>query len=157
MRDETLQITEDALRAMLAHFRHELPREGCGFLAGRGQIAFRYYAIHNLQIDCRRFLMDPLHVQRTETSIFRREQKILAVCHSHPEGECYPSRWDIEGAYFDAQFEMPMWTKEIQVIALMSPERDPIVRGFRIGVGGSVLESSLEVVPAHVGKISTCP
>lgn len=101
--------------------------------------------------------MDPLHVQKTETSILRREQKILGVCHSHPEGECYPSKWDIEGAFFDAQFEMPLWTREVQVIALLEDRENPIVRGFRIEKGGRVTEADLEIVPAHVGKISTCP
>lgn len=157
MTDSKLSITEEALEAMLAHFRAELPREGCGFLAGREETAFRYYPIHNLNLDCRRFLMDPLHVQRTEVSILRREQRILAVCHSHPEGECAPSQWDIEGAFFDAQFEMPLWTREIHVIALMDPPERPVVRGFRIRVGGRVVEAEIGILPAPVGEISTCP
>lgn len=156
MKEATFFITEEALGAMIDHFRRELPREGCGFLAGRDDTAFRFYPIHNLNLDCRRFLMDPLHVQRTEVSIHRREQRILAVCHSHPEGECYPSRWDVEGAFFDAQFQMPLWTREIQIIALMDPPERPLVRGFRILTGGRISETPVEVVPSPVGEISTC-
>ncbi len=156
MTQTSLKITEDAYEAMLSHFRFELPREGCGFLVGRDQTAFRFYPIHNLIMDCDKFLMDPLHVQRTEKSVFRREQAILGVCHSHPEGECYPSRWDIEGAFFDAQYEIPLWVRETQIIALMEPTEIPNVKGFHIGVGGQVKETSIQVISAQVGKISTC-
>jgi len=157
MNDTFLEITEEALQAMLSHFERELPREGCGFLAGRDRTAYRFYPIHNINIDRRRFLMEPLHVQRTETSIYRREQRILGVCHSHPDGDCYPSKWDIAGAFFDAQYEMPLWTREVHVIALMDPVERPMVKAFRIGVGGRIDEVPLRIVAEPVGKISTCP
>jgi proteasome lid subunit RPN8/RPN11 len=139
-----LTITPEALTAMLEHFRAELPREGCGFLAGKGNSAYRFYPIHNINPELRRFLMDPRHVQRTETSIYRRSQRILAVCHSHPEGTCFPSRWDIEGAFFDPQLRFPLWMDEVQVIALMDPLDQPLVKGFLIRPGGRVEEVPLQ-------------
>jgi proteasome lid subunit RPN8/RPN11 len=152
-----LLITQSAYGEMLEAFRKELPREGCGFLAGRKGLAHRFYSIHNINPDRRRFLMDPRHVRRTETSIFRRGQRILAVCHSHPEGECHPSRWDIAGAFFDPEFRMPLWEQEVQVIALLSDPNTPVVRGFLIRSGGEVIETRLEVVPDEVGIFSTSP
>lgn len=153
----TLTITEEALAAMLDHFRRELPREGCGFLAGRRNLAHRFYPIHNQTPDLRRFSMEPLHVKRTEVSIFRRNQRILAVCHSHPEGECYPSRWDIESAFFDPALRWPYWDKEVQLIALLSNPDRPTIKGFRYLVGGEVEEAPLETVSSEVGNISTSP
>lgn len=140
-----LRITGEALERMLEHFRRELPREGCGFLAGRGGLAHRFYPIHNINPDLRRFLMDPLHAHRTEVSILRRGQRILGICHSHPEGECVPSRWDISGSFFDADLRLPMWIEEVQVIALMVPIENPVVRGFRIEAGGKVTEVPLRI------------
>jgi proteasome lid subunit RPN8/RPN11 len=148
-----LHITPGAFEAMLAHFRSELPREGCGFLAGRGRVASRFYPIHNLSPELRRFSMDPRHVQRTEISIFRRNQRLLGVCHSHPEGECYPSRWDIAGAFFDPLLRWPLWLDEVQVIALMDPLEAPIVKGFRIVPGGYVEEVPVETAASHYGNL----
>jgi len=140
-----LKITAGALDAMARHFQKELPREGCGFLAGRNGVAHRFYPINNLNPDCRKFLMDPLHVMRTETSILRRNQRILGICHSHPDGECSPSNWDISGAFFDTDQKLPLWSDEVQVIALMVPPENPTVRGFRIHKGGQVDQVELDL------------
>lgn len=153
----SLTITESALVEMLAHFRRELPREGCGFLAGTRNRAHRFYPINNLTPDLRRFSMDPLHVKRTEVSIFRRNQRILAVCHSHPDGDCYPSRYDVESAFFDAALRWPYWEKEVQIIALLSDPDAPLVKGFRYRIGGEVEEVELRTFPSEVGNISTSP
>ncbi len=146
---DELCVTAEALEHMLAHFRLELPREGCGFLAGRGRLARRFYPIHNINPDLRRFLMDPLHAHRTELSILRRGQRILGICHSHPEGECYPSRWDISGSFFDADLRLPMWIEEVQVIALMASPKSPLIRGFRIETGGKVTGVPLRIEEAE--------
>lgn len=142
---------------MIDHLRRELPREGCGFLAGTRNLGSRFYPIHNQNPDLRRFSMDPLHVKRTEVSIFRRNQRILAVCHSHPDGECYPSRWDIESAFFDPALRWPYWEKEVQIIALLSDPEEPVIRGFRYLPGGKVQEVDLDLARSEVGNISTSP
>ncbi len=144
--NDAFHITEDALKAMLRHFRHEYPREGCGFLAGKQGTAHRFYPINNLNPETRRYLMDPKHVLRTEISILRRGQRILAVCHSHPEGECFPSPWDLQGLFFDPMFRWPLWNEEIHVIALMEPLVAPGLGVFRISSKGRAEEIPLSRV-----------
>lgn len=146
-----LTVTLQAYESMLAHFRGELPREGCGFLAGGSGLAHRFYGIQNTSPELRRFSMDPRHVQRTEISIRRRSQRILAVCHSHPDGEAYPSTWDVAGAFFDPQLSLPLWMEEVHVIALMDPPDSPEARAFFIKPGGVIEEVALVVDPARAG------
>ncbi len=129
---DAFHVTEDALAAMLRHFRHEYPREGCGFLAGKHDIAHRFYPINNSSPENRNYFMDPRHVLRTELSILRRSQRILAVCHSHPDGDCAPSAWDLRGCFLDPEFRWPLWSEEIHVIALMEPLEAPRLGVFRI-------------------------
>ena len=142
---DAFHVTEDALAAMLRHFRHEYPREGCGFLAGKHEIAHRFYPINNLNPEMRRYCMDPRHVLRTELSILRRSQRILAVCHSHPEGECYPSPWDLQGSFLDPEARWPLWNEEVHVIALMEPFEAPGLGVFRISPMAGIEELPLSV------------
>lgn len=137
-------VTEEAIAAMLKHFRHEYPREGCGFLAGKQGIAHRFYPVNNLNPDLRRFFMDPRHVQRTELSILRRGQRILGVCYSHPDGECFPSPWDLRGSFLDPLARWPLWSEEIHIIALMEPCEAPRLGAFRISPEGGAREVPLE-------------
>ena len=150
-------VTPEALKAMLSHFRRELPREACGFLAGRNGLASRYYPIHNVTPARLGFLLDPNHVHRTETSVVRRNQRLLGLCHSHSEGECHPSGWDITGSFFNFGLRLPLWTNKIQIIAQFENPDSPQVRGFRVSPDGLVEEVPLRVCSENVGTSSTFP
>lgn len=157
MTEQPLRITNETREAMLRHFRREFPREACGLLAGSEGVAYRYYPINNLNTRRLQFMMDPSHTQRTETSILRRGQRILAVCHSHPEGDCYPTGWEITRRFLGTDLMLPAWAGEIQVIALLDESAPPEIRGFQILPGDEVREIGLETIPGDVRTFSTSP
>ena len=99
--------------------------------------------------------MDPSHTQRTETSILRRGQRILAVCHSHPEGDCYPTDWEIEHRFLGTDLTLPAWAGAVQVIALLEDSETPEVRGFQVFPGEKVEEVGLSTDSGDVRIFST--
>ena len=150
----SFRMTHEAQNAMLRHFRHEFPRESCGFLAGKQDIAHRFYPINNLNPENHRFFMDPRHVLRTELSILRRGQRILAVCHSRPTGECFPCAWDLCGSFYDPASRWPLWSEEIQIIALMEPVEAPCLGAFRMLAEGGTEAIGLEIKSPALSQLS---
>jgi proteasome lid subunit RPN8/RPN11 len=89
-------------RAIVAHARHERPRECCGLLVGRGRrVAFAVAATNVETGDTRFRLDDREHIQlRRVLRSFHPSLEILGVYHSHPRGEAQPSATDVaEAAY----------------------------------------------------------
>lgn len=54
------------------------------------------------------------------------DSEILAIYHSHPESPAFPSRTDVELAF---------WPDAVYLICSLELEEDPLIRGFRIREG----------------------
>lgn len=143
METASFRITEEAYQQMVASLKKESPREACGFLAGRHGIADRFYPLDNLNGQLKDFFLDAGHVRRTEISIHRRNQQIMALCHSHPTGVCHPDPWDIQARFLDPDLGWPAWLDGYYLIARFPEESDAEVRCYRLVIGVSVDEIPL--------------
>jgi len=87
-------------RAMIDHARSALPHEACGILAGKGGEAQRIYLTSNREASPFRFRIDPAEQFRILREMEAQGSRMVGIFHSHIEGPAFPSREDIELAYY---------------------------------------------------------
>ena len=109
MRD--VRIDRDALTAIVAHARRDVPHECCGLLVGRpGEILEAVPVANRASDPARRYEIDPAdyfaQIRRCR-QINERQQETFAVVgayHSHPRGGADPSETDVAEAFRDFVF-----------------------------------------------------
>ncbi len=121
---------------MVNHAKKEWPIECCGLLAGRDGLVTRIYRLDNQERSQTSYLAAPEQQFQAFTELEDLGLDLLAIYHSHPDTECYPSRTDIEKAYF---------TEAIYMIVSLK-ERTSRVRAFRITRTGGITEEEFEIL-----------
>lgn len=130
-----LTISGDLLSEVIEHARTCHPREGCGFLVGRTGVANRFVPMPNRLGSSTAFEIDPALLFQFFRSLRQSGEDLVAIYHSHPHGEAYPSKRDVENAFYPDCFHL--------IVSPADFDR-PKARVFRI-VEGSVLEGELHV------------
>lgn len=131
-----LHIETGAHAALLAHLLRDPKCEMCGLLSGLAQTASRFHPVDNVASDpTRRYAMDAA----MQIEAFRRMreagEQLLAIVHSHPNGEARPSATDIaEANYPDAVYV---------IVSLRGGT--PQLRGFRLQPGQEPRPVRLEI------------
>ena len=137
MADE-IRVRAEILEEMLRHARREPEIECCGLLAGRGGVSTKVFPATNALASRAAYEIAPQELFR----IFRcmREERLehLALYHSHPLGENFPSARDIEQAYYP---------NEAYFIILPQSGAPRPVRAFSIR-DGKVQELKIEIAAA---------
>jgi [CysO sulfur-carrier protein]-S-L-cysteine hydrolase len=77
------------------HCRKQLPREGCGILAGQDCEITHFFPIPNQDENPRSFSFDPQVFVHTLRRMRELHLSWLGILHSHPRTAPYPSRRDI--------------------------------------------------------------
>ena len=77
-------LTKSIKAAIIDHANRDYPREACGVIVGK-----EYIPCKNVAADDAQFEICPIDLVGAE-----KEGKILAYCHSHPDGSCEPSMPD---------------------------------------------------------------
>ena len=77
-------LTKSIKAAIIDHANRDYPREACGVIVGK-----EYIPCKNVAADDAQFEIDVMDIVGAE-----KEGKILAYCHSHPDGSCEPSMPD---------------------------------------------------------------
>ena len=96
-----LYLTESQARALRDHAQKDAPREACGLLVGVGQQAREVIAVPNIAADpIHHYHLDDETLGRTLLSLDARHLDLVAIYHSHPDGEAIPSPTDIRQATF---------------------------------------------------------
>jgi proteasome lid subunit RPN8/RPN11 len=125
-RRRRLTVAPEVLGSLVAHARHESPRECCGFLVGTGdRVAFAVGTVNVASGRTRYRIADAAHIELRRT--LRRFQppiEIVGVYHSHPAGAPRPSPRDIAEAFY------PTW---VHVIVGLRPRVS--IRACRIADG----------------------
>jgi proteasome lid subunit RPN8/RPN11 len=110
--------------AIIEHARRDAPRECCGIIAGRAGIPSELHALRNIAEGNRLYEVDPVQLMELEFNVLENDgAEIVAIYHSHPESPAYPSRTDVELAY---------WPEAIYLICSLENPAEPSIRGFRI-------------------------
>ena len=111
---------------MIEHARRWAPLEACGLVAGRDGTATRFFPTENADRSPVRYTIPPLEILRITREIDRAGEELLAIFHSHPASEAYPSPTDVRLAFYPDSFYL--------ILSLKDPER-PVLRAFRIREG----------------------
>ena len=95
-----MTIPRELAEQLVAHARAELPNECCGMIAGRDGTAVRVFRATNSEGSPFMYVMDPHEQLRILDEIDRVGWDLLAIYHSHTRSAAYPSRTDVDLAFY---------------------------------------------------------
>lgn len=137
---ERLRISEAVRRELIAHAVDDLPNECCGMLAGTGDEATVGYRAANTESSPFMYVMSPQEQLRLMEEIDASGLELLAIYHSHTRSAAYPSRTDVELAFYPSLAYL--------IVSLADPD-DPEIRAFRIrrdaDPGEAISELAVEI------------
>jgi len=120
---------------MIDHAKQEWPTECCGLLAGKDGLVTRIYQLENREGSRVSYLADPEQQFRAFEEIEDLGLDLLAIYHSHPDTESYPSEVDMEKAFYS----------EVLYIIISLKDATGQVRAFRIPRGREIIEERFEI------------
>lgn len=118
-----LKIPSNISSAMLEHAKADFPFECCGLLAGKGDEVSHIYRMSNTDKSKVTYLMEPAEQMRVFKEMRSLELELKAIYHSHPNHPAWPSRTDIELAYYP---------EAVYIIMSINDSRETEVGSFRI-------------------------
>lgn len=108
---------------LVAHANEDLPNECCGLIAGRDGVATRVLPTRNAEGSPFFYVMDPREQLELMERIEDSGEELVAIYHSHTRSAAYPSRTDVELAFYSE----PLYL----IVSLANPEA-PDIRAFAI-------------------------
>lgn len=117
---------------MIAHCLETFPNEACGILAGRDGEVSKLYRITNVEHSPVSYEMDSREQFNAHRDMRDRSLSLIAIYHSHPSTDAYPSAKDVHRALWDGQ---PLFENIVYVIVSLA-SGDPVVRAFDVGGDG---------------------
>lgn len=133
----TMQIPGAIIADMKNHMQACLPEEGCGLLAGNGNIIRKFVSITNELHLPTRFRMAPAEQVRALIEFEQNDLELVAITHSHPLGPPLPSPTDL------AEITYP----EAAALIWHQTQGDWQVRAFRIYQDRSIEELDVVITP----------
>ena len=132
-----MKLTREQLEQLVAQVRHDAPNETWGIIGGKDGRALKIYPMTNIHATSEtRYVADPQELLKVLREIEDEHAwDILAIYHSHPKTQPYPSPTDIAEAHYPDSIYI--------IISLENPAQAKM-RGFRI-VDGTVSEITLEI------------
>jgi proteasome lid subunit RPN8/RPN11 len=111
---------------IVAHARAEAPKEACGLVAGRDARATRVIRCTNASPTAvTRYTIDPREQLRAFRDIEANGEELVAIYHSHPVTQAYPSPTDRAEAHYPDAF----------YVLVSLRDATPEVRAFRVRDG----------------------
>lgn len=124
---DSVHLPAEMWDAIVAHARQEHPRECCGIISGRDGRLEKLHSLRNIADGNRFYEIDPAQLMQLEFGeLEQTEAEIVAIYHSHPESQAYPSATDLELAY---------WPEAVYLICSLENKAEPGIRGFRMRDG----------------------
>lgn len=80
--------------------RLHLPNECCGLLVGEARVVTEIFPVSNSLASPREYFADPAELIGAFRTMRRRGLLHLGLYHSHPAGRAFPSRRDVEMAFY---------------------------------------------------------
>jgi [CysO sulfur-carrier protein]-S-L-cysteine hydrolase len=108
---------------LVAHALEDLPNECCGMIAGTDGAATRVLRAANTEGSPFMYVMDPREQLHIMDAIEDAGEELLAVYHSHTRSAAYPSRTDVELAFYP---------DTLYLIVSVADRHDPEIRAFRL-------------------------
>jgi len=120
---------------MIDHARTEAPNECCGLLAGKDGTILQLYRCDSAEKSPYRYYVDPKDQIRVMREIDRKGWDLIGIYHSHTHTEAYPSKTDVELAFFP---------EALYFIVSVEKQEAPAIRAFWI-TNGAIKEEQVVV------------
>lgn len=120
---------------MINHARAEIPNECCGLLAGKDGTILQLYRCDSAEKSPFRYYVDPKDQIRIMRELDQKEWDLIGIYHSHTHTEAYPSKTDLELAFYP---------EALYFIVSVQKADAPVIRAFRI-VDGEIGEEEVVV------------
>ncbi|MGE5892547.1 MAG: M67 family metallopeptidase [bacterium] len=121
----TVTLPRHILKTIATHAKEGHPNEVCGILAGKDFASCRILRATNTEQSPVSYFMDPKEQLRFHKEMREQGEKMLAIYHSHPGSEAFPSQKDVDLAFYPD-------TLSIIISLLQDP---PVIRAFSINEG----------------------
>jgi [CysO sulfur-carrier protein]-S-L-cysteine hydrolase len=135
-----VRIAQALVDRMIAQAQEELPNECCGMISGRDGEAVEVYPAENTESSPFMYVMQPKEQLRIMDAIDDAGDDLLAIYHSHTKSMAYPSRTDVELAFY---------SEPLYVIVSLAKREAPEVRAFRLtrtaAPGEQIHEEPIEI------------
>lgn len=136
-------LTREQLEQMISQAKRDAPFETCGIIGGKDERAMKIYPLKNVDPEpITRYQGDPQQQLDALREIDDNGWDLLAIYHSHPATQPYPSPTDVARAFYPDSIYL--------LISLMNPEQAK-VRAYRI-VDEKVSEITVEVEDESPGE-----
>lgn len=130
-----LRVSKAVLERTLAHLEAELPNEGVGLWAGRGNRVSQVIPLPNVHPEPRvAYQAEPAALIKAIQELEEGGLELLAIYHSHPTGSAQPSPSDQQQAY---------WRVPYVIFALQAGQ----VRAYKLPEGEEVNMVVEEIPP----------
>jgi proteasome lid subunit RPN8/RPN11 len=123
-----MRLAAPLAQAIVDHAIADLPNECCGMIAGVGGDATRVLQASNSEGSPFMYVMDPREQLRIMDDIEDAGEDLLAIYHSHTRSAAYPSRTDVELAFFP---------DTLYLIVSVADRDAPEIRAFRLDRAGA--------------------
>jgi [CysO sulfur-carrier protein]-S-L-cysteine hydrolase len=120
---------------IIAQAREEAPNECCGVLGGRDGRVEKLFRAVNAEKSRYRYNVDPHDLLRIYRECDANGWDFLAIYHSHPHTEAYPSPTDVR---------LAAWPESVYIIVSLADPENPVLKAFRIQ-DGRVSEEELGI------------
>jgi len=123
---KSIKIFRQNLDRLIHHAREGAPEEVCGILAGTDDEVAEVFEMVNTEHSPVSYFMDPKEQFQVMKAIREKGLRMVAIYHSHPASEAFPSAKDVRLAFYDDLAYI--------IISLMNDD-EPVVRAFSIKEG----------------------
>jgi proteasome lid subunit RPN8/RPN11 len=132
-----LKIPKAIVEQIIAHARDTYPNESCGILAGRDSGPTHIYQVKNTDPNPRiRYLMDAQEQFWIFKNMRHNGLQLVAIYHSHPHTEAYPSPTDVKLAYYPEAY---------YILTSLQDPQNPVMHAYRI-IDGKITEEQIEII-----------
>ena len=118
-----MKLSPGLAETIIVHAREEFPNECCGLVAGRDGVATRVLPAINTEGTPFMYVMDPREQMELMDAIEDAGEDLVAIYHSHTRSAAYPSKTDVELAFF---------AEPLYVIVSLQDADQPVIRAFRL-------------------------
>lgn len=91
-----MKIKKSIITQMIEWMKENIPLEACGILIGKEGIVDEFIKMENIAKSEKFFEMDPTELMKVFDYVDDINKEVIAIFHSHPITEPYPSKTDLE-------------------------------------------------------------
>lgn len=111
---------------IISHCKTVYPNEACGILAAKNNTVEKVFEMTNIENSTVSYLMEPKEQFRVMKEMRNSGEKMIAIYHSHPHSQAYPSAKDVKlASYPDSAY----------IIVSLADKEKPELRAFEINEG----------------------